>query len=52
MKLMKKLIATILTAAFIVAIVATPGYKVNSPTFKVGSTISGKQSYTGGIFTQ
>lgn len=49
---MKKLIATILTAAFLVAIVATPSYKVNSPSFSGNFTINGNKSSTGTVITQ
>ena len=49
---MKKIVAAILTVAFLVAIVATPSYKVNSPSFKVGSSVYGNQNSSGDIFTQ
>ncbi len=49
---MKKLIATILTVAFLVAIVATPRYKVSTPMLNFGTTTRGNQNNSGAIFTQ
>lgn len=49
---MKRLIATILTTAFLVTIVATPHYKADTSAPEVGFTILGGQGHTGETFTQ
>ena len=49
---MKKLIATVLTVAFLVAIVATPRYKVSTPMLNYGTSVRNNQPYSGGIFIQ
>ena len=49
---MKKLIATVLTVAFLVAIVATPRYKVSTPMVNFGVTTQSNRNNSGAIFTQ
>lgn len=48
---MKKLITVILAMAIIVTIVATPTFKVNSPTFTTGITIKNDRNNSNGIST-
>ncbi len=49
---MKKLITVILAMAIIVTIVATPTFKVNSPTFKVGTTVSNNKTNSGTVISR
>ena len=49
---MRKLITTILAIATIVTIVATPAFKVNSPTFKVGTTVSSNKTNSGTVISR
>ena len=49
---MKRLIVTILTTALLVAIVATPYYRVNSPKFSASFSVLGNQNNNTVISTQ
>ncbi len=48
---MKKFMAAILTLACAISIVATPAYKVVSPTITIGSSIFNNSPVLGGIIT-
>lgn len=49
---MKKLLVTILSAVLVIAAIATPTYKVNSPSFNIGSHVSNDNANGNRITTQ
>ena len=49
---MKKFIATILSVALITTVIITPTIKVNTPSFNVGTNVSGNKSSTIGTTIQ